>query len=500
MSKPTYRPGNAPFLRIILPAAAGVVLARAATVPIWVAVAAFAVIFLCALALRRQTSAYLWFSILLFFFAVSTVATPHSKIPQKMRVEVVAQIAENPHVRGLWRTTTAQVGYYRLTDDPATGWTRVNERIQLSVDTCYTVTVGEQLAFRCWLNPLDTIGSSYGRLMYRRGLFGRIYITPGNLIRIAPHVSKTPAYHAARLQRSAIERLSRLDLKPDELAVVTAMTAGDKRNIDRELGANYRLTGATHLLSVSGLHVAIVFILVNLLLYLLPAFPRGHIYKNIAAVIAIWLFAAMAGLAPSVVRSALMFSFAQVAIASGSYRNSLNIMLGSAVVMLAINPNYVGDPSFMLSYAAVLTIAIFFNPLYSLVRTRYKIVNALTSVIVVGFVATLGTAPLIAYWFGNFALIGMVINPVVIFTANIIVIFGVLWVVVPLEFLSPVFSWVLGIAAAVQNGVVEWSASLNYASFHVKLPLWGALAIYAGYITLAVWLYNRPREKRFKLK
>lgn len=491
---------NSPFLKIIIPAAAGVVLARAAAVPVWVAVAAFAVVFLCAVAVRRQSAVYLWFSILLFFFAVSAVAAPRSAIPQGVRVEVVVQIAENPHVRGRWQNTTAQAGYYRPANDSAAGWTRVNERVQLSIDTCYDVTVGRQLAFRGWLNPVDTTGSSYGRLMHLRGLFGRMYVTPGNLIRTAPHVSRTPVYHAARLQRGAIERLSRLDMDTASRAVVTAMTAGDKRDIDRELGAGYRLTGATHLLSVSGLHVGIVFVLVNLLLYLLPAFRRGHIYKNIAAMIAIWFFAAMAGLAPSVVRAALMFSFAQAAIASGSYRNGLNIMLGSAVVMLAINPNYAGDPSFMLSYAAVLAITVFFNPLFSFVRTRYKIINAITSIIVIGVVATLGTAPLIAYWFGNLALIGMVINPLVIFTANIIVIFGVLWVIAPLGFLNPLFSWILGLAIAVQNGVVEWSASLIYASVAVKLPIWGLLAIYAGYIVLAVWLYNRPYEKEFKLR
>ena len=487
---------NQPFLKIVIPAAAGVVAARLLDVPAWLAMVSFIVVFLCAVAFRRKPVAgvYTWFTVLLFFFAASTIVTPRSAIPHGARIEVVAQIAENPYEQGRWRRTTATAGYYRAQGD--TAWTRTNEHIQLYIDTCYRIGTGQQIAFRGWLNPIDTTGSSYGNLMRLRGQHGRMYLTPGNLIRIAPHVSRTPVWFASRLQDGAVERLSRLCLPPDELGVVTAMTAGDKRGIGRELRGSYSATGAAHLLAVSGLHVGIVFVLVNLLLYLLPAFRRGHIYKNVAAIVAIWLYAMVAGLSPSVVRAAMMFSFAQLALASGSRRNALNIMLGSAVVMLALNPNYWGDASFMLSYTAVLSITAFYQPLYRLVRTRYKAVNALTSIVIVGLTATLGTAPLVAHWFGNFPVAGMLINPVVILTANIIVMFGVLWAILPLGFLAPVFSWVLGLAAGVQNSVVAWSASLSWASIPVSLSLWGVVAIYAVYIAAAALVSGAPRDKR----
>ena len=484
-----------PFLKIIIPAATGVVAARVLDVPVAAAIVCFAVLFVFTVALRKRPvgQIYLWFTILTFFLCTATVSRSESAIPQGVRIEAVAQIAENPYEQGRRRRTTAHVGYYRTEGDTA-GWTRADERIQLYIDTCYRLRAGQQIAMRGWLNPVDTTGSSYGNLMRLRGHHGRMYLTPGNLVRKAPHVSRTPVYYASKLQDGAVALLSRLHLVPDELGVVTAMTAGDKRGIGRSLRGSYSDTGAAHLLAVSGLHVGIVFMLINLLLYFLPAMRRGHIYKNAAAVAAIWLYAVMAGLSPSVVRAALMFSFAQAALASGSSRNGLNIMLGSAAVMLAINPNYWGDPSFMLSYAAVLSITAFFGPLFRLVRSRRKIVNALSSIMVVGLTASLGTAPLVAYWFGNFPVAGMLINPVVILTAHVIVMFGVLWVIMPIGFLNPVFSWVLGLAAGVQNSVVEWSASLSWASVPVNLPLWVVVIIYAAYIALAVWV-NRPRKR-----
>ncbi|MCL2560928.1 MAG: ComEC/Rec2 family competence protein [Rikenellaceae bacterium] len=493
------RPIDRPFLKVVIPAMAGMVAARAVSVPAAMAIAGLVALFACTVIFyRRQqfgkAQIYLWFAVFAFFFAAGTVTHSHSTIPQGERVELVAQIVENPYQQGRWQRTTANVGYFRPAGDPDAQWTRTRERIQLYIDTCYTVTTGRQIAFRGWLNAVDTTGSSYGRLMQLRGQHGRLYLTPGNLIAIAPHTSRTPAYYSSRLQNTAIERFGRLRLSPDQSGVVTAMVVGDKRGIDRDVRRSYTLSGAAHLLAVSGLHVGIVFILINLVLYLLPVLPRGHIYKNVAAIIVVWLYAAMAGLAPSVIRAAMMASFAQVALASGTTRNALNIMLGSAVVMLALNPNWWGDPSFMLSYAAVLALSAFFWPLFRLVRSRWKLLNVFSSVMVVGLVASLGTAPLVIWWFGAFPAAGIVINPVVMLTAHIIVMFGVLWVVLPLPFLNPLFSWVLGKAAALQNGAAEWCASMSWQSIPIELPQWGVVTIYVGYIALAVWV-NRPQAK-----
>lgn len=486
---------TAPFLKIILPAALGLLLALVIDVPAWIAAACFLAAFLTAILLRRQArgSLYVWVSILLFFFTVAGIRTPRNKIPYGERVTIAVQVGQAPHTRGRWQATTAEAGFLRAdTQDADGGWIRVDERIQLYIDTCYHgITAGNQLVLTGWFNPVDTAGSSYGNLMRMRGIFGRIYLTPGNLLRQAPYTSRTPAYYASLLQEKAIAKLDRLELSDASAAVVTAMTAGDKRGVERELRGRYADTGAAHLLAVSGLHVGIVFILVNLLLYFLPVARRGHIIKNVLAIAAIWLYASMSGLSPSAVRAALMFSFAQAALATSSYRNALNIMLGSAVVMLAVNPNYAGDPSFLLSYSAVLAIFVFFSPLFRLCRTRFKAVNALISVMLIGFTATLGTAPLVSYWFGNFPIAGMVINPLVSITAHAIVMLGVLWVVMPFGIGQSVFSWALGAAAGAQNALVEWSAAQPWAFVHVHLPLWGVLTAYAIYAAIAVFIYAR---------
>lgn len=116
------------------------------------------------------------------------------------------------------------------------------------------------------------------------------------------------------------------------------MTAGDRRSLSPALRAAYSRSGTSHLLAVSGLHVGIVFLLANLLLWWLPLFRHGHILRNIAVILLIWLYAATTGFPPSVVRAALMFSVLQFALASSSEYVGMNTLAGVAFVMLLSIP------------------------------------------------------------------------------------------------------------------------------------------------------------------
>lgn len=131
------------------------------------------------------------------------------------------------------------------------------------------------------------------------------------------------------------------------------MTAGDRRSLSPALRAAYSRSGTSHLLAVSGLHVGIVFLLANLLLWWLPLFRHGHILRNIAVILLIWLYAATTGFPPSVVRAALMFSVLQFALASSSEYVGMNTLAGVAFVMLLFHPDYLFDISFQLSFIAV---------------------------------------------------------------------------------------------------------------------------------------------------
>jgi len=200
-------------------------------------------------------------------------------------------------------------------------------------------------------------------------------------------------------------------------------------------------------------------------------------------------------MSPSAVRAAIMFSLLQFSLSSMREYMSINILAGTAFIMLAFNSHLLFDISFQLSFIAVAGIVVWAVPLYRLCSTRFKAVNSFIGVMFVGIASTLATLPLVANSFSVVSLVGILINPVVILLANIVVLVGVVAMALPFTAIIAEY------AAAWQNRVVEWAATLPYGHFTISLPEWAMWLIYGVLfvVTLLLWLLPR-REKEPKIE
>jgi len=527
-----------PFLRITIPAVAGVVLGDVFDFPWgWLAIA-FAATLAVAWAMKRTgwSSPYVWVAVCLLYMLLSTWARPSTALPHGQRVVATAVVLEDPFAEGRWGRCDARVTAFRLYDpgNPGAGfpdtasadsipananapaapagassgnslsssdpspWRSVSEKITLSVDTSYRVLAGDRIAFEGYFDAMGDGG--YGRLMARRGFTARSYLTPGNLLYAVAPEGFSPRRLLAGIKKGASARLSRLGFGPDEEQIVQAMVLGSREVLSRQMRDDYARSGTTHILAVSGLHVAIVFLLINALLWFVPLFRRGHIAKNVIAVAAIWFYSLLTGMSPSVVRSAFMFTGVQLALAASARSQPLNTLLATAAVMLAISPNTLWDVSFQLSFAAVLFIMLWYTPLYRLVRTRWGAVNFISGAVLISVVATVGTAPLVAWQFGYFSVSGIVVNPVVTNLSYIILILPLVWIMAPLHFLTPVIRWPVEWAVQLQNYMAHWGAVQKWGVVHVSpSPFWLA-ATYAIFllVTPLVARLGEVRERKNK--
>lgn len=491
-----------PFLRITPVMVLGIVAAQYFDVPQGITALCGVVCYILGWMLLSGNVGWIYVGAAIFFSSMllAQIRIPAPELPQKEYITLCVKPVDMPvHAAGRWWRTNGVVERYRRSGKEHR-WQSANENIQLYIDTAYSVEMSRSMIVRGYLNPIDTTTSSYGDLMRARGYHSRMYITKGNVLAVSTKDERTLLTYAKILQNAAAERIERLGLTPDSQGVAIAMSVGQRHDMSGDLRKDYSRVGAAHLLAVSGLHVGIVFLLVNLLLYWLPAFGRGHLIRGAVAVAVIWAYALVSGMSPSVMRAALMFSAVQLAVGVGGGRSALNVMLGSAALLLCVNPNYLFDMSFQLSYAAVLSIFCFFNPLYGLVRSRFVALNLLSSVTVVGIAATLGTAPLVAYYFGNFPFAGIVINPVVIASAHVIIFGSLVWTIAPLVILQPIVRAIVECAAWVQNSVVGWSAGQSWAAAEVELGVWGVVGCYVILITAAVIINMREPKKELSLQ
>ena len=484
-----------PLLRALVPLIAGIVAGAFIGIPVYVWIIAAVVCGATALATLKHNLANLYINLAFLFFGAALMCahTPKAVIPQGERVWLEVQITDNPtHRTGRSARISAIAGRYRT----ETGkWSRSGEKLLVSFDTMYRFEPGDRLVFRGYVNPVSTKADSYSRLMRARSYTGRTYISEYSQVVMSPVKAKSFSAGIKKMQRGATERLLRLKAGPEEIAVAAAMTTGDRSGITPALRNSYARTGASHLLAVSGLHVGIVFLLINVVLYLLPLVRRGHIVKNVLAVIIIWLYAALTGMSPSVMRAAAMFTGAQAALAMSATRSSVNIMCGTAIIMLAISPGMLFDISFQLSFIAVAAILAWFGPLYRLLESRWKGLNALWAVLIVGLTASAATMPLVSHTFGVFSPAGVVLNPVVILTAHLVVMFSLVWIIIPLPLLEPVFRWLAGGPAWLQNKVVGLVGGVPGAAVEYTLPLGWVFAVYAVMIIFTAWFYTRPQKE-----
>lgn len=486
-----------PFAKILPCIVLGILLAGWAPMPPWMVWALLAAAWAMGWLTWRRGAAgqvYAALALVLGGMAMAQWHAPAPELPQGERVELHLRVTDNPYSSGRWQQTTARVRYYRGAADSL--WRAADEKILLSIDTALPAAVGRELICRSWVNAIDRGGDSldgWARLMNVRGIFSRVYITDYQLLAMAPERPMGLATIAKKWQRAASDRLAHLDLTPEQLAVATTMTTGERRGLPRELREAYSRVGTSHLLAVSGLHVGIVFVLVNLLLWPLALLRRGGWVRNVVAIVTIWAFAAMTGLSPSAMRAALMFTGAQAAIATSSQRSALNILLATCSVMLLLNPSNLYDVSFQLSALAMLFILMLCPPLYRRLKTRFGVLNFAIGGALVTLAATLGTAPLVAYYFGNFPLVGLPANLPVVLTAHAIVLASLAWILLPVVALAPIMSAVVGAATGIQNALVAWFAAWPTAALEVSLSGWGMAAIYGiyGVIFIAIRYASR---------
>lgn len=273
--------------------------------------------------------------------------------------------------------------------------------------------------------PLNPDQFDYALYLKRKSILGQTYIgyrdikTNGNFHRGA-------FYYADYLRCKILENLRKHHFQATELSVLAALILGQQQDINPEIVKDYQFAGAIHILSVSGLHVGFVLLFMQFLLKWVPNTKRNSYFKLTFTLLALWAFAILAGLSPSVVRSVTMFSFLAVGLQLRRQTNVFHTLMVSLLLILLFEPAFIFDVGFQLSYLALFFI-LWLQPLLSKIwDPEQKIVHYFWQILTVSFAAQIGTLPLSLYYFHQFPGMFFITNIVVIPLLSIIMGLGVL--------------------------------------------------------------------------
>lgn len=281
-----------------------------------------------------------------------------------------------------------------------------------------------------------------------------------------------------------------------EQGVAEALLIGYRNDMDRELAQAYSNTGAVHVIAISGMHLGLIYVLV---LALFKPFERKRAVKWLKPVVVIfvlWLFTLVAGAAPSILRSAVMFTCMAVAGSMGRKTNIFNTLAASAFLLLCINPFSLWDVGFRLSYAAVLSIVIFMQPLYQLFSIKNKWADALWKLNAVTLSAQILTVPVVIFHFHQFPNLFLVANLVAVPLSGFILfaelILMAVSIIPPLAFFT---GKITGYMIFTLNYFIEWCGSFSFAvTGQLQMNGWECICLFLIIILLSRWLFRRTAK------
>lgn len=252
----------------------------------------------------------------------------------------------------------------------------------------------------------------------------------------------------------------------DSYAMVAAMTLGDKSALTSTIRESFNITGAGHVLAISGLHLGILYMMVSFLVRGL----RLRMVTQIVTILLIWAFAFLVGMTASVVRSATMLTIYGLLSLGYRQKMSVNVLAFTAIVLLVIHPQSLFDIGFQMSFLAVLAILLFFPFFNSIFSERWlmehRLVRWLWGMTALSLSAQIGVAPIIAFYFHRFSTCFLLSNFVVIPCAYLIIIGALLLFITKLS----VFATALITITTFMSHALDTIATLPYASIDNLYP------------------------------
>lgn len=236
---------------------------------------------------------------------------------------------------------------------------------------------------------------------------------------------------ASRLQAALVERIDRLRLSDEEKSVLATLTLGYRQAMDRDTRDRFSVAGVSHVLAVSGFHVAVV---AGFVAFLLGGLPRRGLAKGtrwLLTLTIVWGYVWLTGAAASAVRAGVMLTLFLTGRLLGRPADRYNTWAAAAFCMLAYNPLYLFDIGFQLSYAAVFSILYFQPRLQKIIEVRNPLLAYPWGGLTLTVAAQAGTLLPCLYYFGRFPLVFLFTNLPVTLLATLLIPLGLLWIGLP---------------------------------------------------------------------
>ena len=358
---------------------------------------------------------------------------------------------------------------------------------------------GSQLVLQKSLQPIKNSGNpgafDYERYTHFQGIGRQVYLLPGEYI-VLPEKKEKWLQHGLLATREKVLQIIRTYIPGEkEAGLAEALLLGYKDDLDKTLVQSYSNTGVVHVIAISGMHLALIYWLLSLLLHPLKKRKAVKWLSPLLTIAGLWLFAFLTGGGPSILRSAVMFSC--IVLGESLERKTFiyNSLAASAFILLCINPFWLWDAGFQLSYTAVLSIVVFMKPIYNCLYFENKMVDAVWKLMAVTLAAQVLTTPVSIYHFHQFPVYFLLTNLLAVPLSGIIILLELfLCACAFIPALAHTVGVVLQQLIFLMNSFIEHVENLPFSlwdSLQINMPQ--LIVLYGFIAAMAYWLMRKSR-------
>jgi len=386
---------------------------------------------------------------------------------------------------------------------------QVSGLLLVRVDPNEEYQYGDVLRLRGRLKtPPENEDFSYRDYLAREGIYS--IMSSDEATRLPGREGNFLARGLFALKTRALNTIYRLFPDP-EASLLAGILLGVDNGLPKDLQQAFKDTGTSHIIAISGFNIAIIAELFLALFGRAFGKRRGALFAGMGIV----FYTLLVGADAAVVRAAAMGVTALFARHLGRQQDGLTTLFGVAALMCVVNPLYIQDVGFQLSFAATLGLILYGQPLEQFVNrllTKYaarngsaqappdteariaKISNIASNFFLLTLAAQITTIPIMAYHFGRLSLVSFIANPFILPAQPAVMILGGFADLLGMLFqpLGQIAAYVAWPFVAYTIHAVELFGGVSWAAFSVDFPFWAAML---WYVVLLGLTFGAPRIK-----
>ena len=397
-------------------------------------------------------------------------------------------VVAEPDIRD--RRTNLRVDAYQIQVEDQ--WQDVEGTVLVQASRYPRYAYGDELEISGLLEtPPEFEDFSYRDYLANRGIYS-VFRRPQ--IKLLAHDQSNPIYAALfAFKERALSTVGAMLPEP-EASVLAGILLGVGHGIPKDLEEQFSITGATHVLVISGSNIVF-------LAGILTAIGHHLVGKQKATpfvLAGITMYTILVGADAAVVRAAIMGGLYVLALHYGRQSHALISLMVAVSAMTLFDPRTLWDVGFQLSFAATLGLILLVSPMQEgleswlrkwLSETGVKqALNVLNDALIVTLAAQITTTPVILYTFGRLSLVSLLTNflilpaqPGVMVWGGIATLLGLVWLP-----MGQVVGWVAWLFLTYTVRVVEITAQISFTAIDIQRPSLIVICLYYG--LLLGWL------------